>query len=292
MFVRAPASSANLGAGFDVLGMALDLHADCGVGSAPADAHQLEAGHPGRRAFEDLGGRGDIWMRTNIPMARGLGFSGAVRIAAAALAVVQADGEHAITDRATDILAVAARLENHGDNVAASLCGGVTAYVAGRAVPVPVGSTLGDAAFVAWIPDVTTSTDASRKSLDATVARADAVFNIGRTAQFVAAFAHDDPSLLVGSTEDRLHQDLRLPFVPGATDAIDRGVAAGAWCGWLSGSGPTVGLLCSREHAPHVAGALPGGAHSKILSIDRVGARLVSGAGTDRVQSSTCPSID
>ena len=87
-FVRAPASSANLGAGFDVLGMALDLYADCGLGQAPADAQQIDAHHPGRIAFEALGGTGPMWMRCNIPMGRGLGFSGAARVSAAALGAV------------------------------------------------------------------------------------------------------------------------------------------------------------------------------------------------------------
>ena len=88
-FVRAPASSANLGAGFDVLGMALDLYADCGLGQAPDDAQQLDAHHPGRIAFEALGGTGPMWMRCNIPMGRGLGFSGAALQIGQALGVGQ-----------------------------------------------------------------------------------------------------------------------------------------------------------------------------------------------------------
>ena len=75
--VRTPGSSANLGAGFDVFGMAIELYADLGVGLAPDGAQQLDARHPGRVAFDRLGGTGPMWMRCNIPMARGLGFSGA-----------------------------------------------------------------------------------------------------------------------------------------------------------------------------------------------------------------------
>ena len=276
-FVRTPASSANLGAGFDVLGMALDMYADIGVGDAPAGAQQLDDHHPARQAFGALGGSGPLWLRCSIPMARGLGFSGAVRIGAAALGAVEtsADPAHAISRSADEILRVAADLEGHGDNVAASLVGGVTAFVDGAAVPISVGPVLAAAAFVAWIPDVTTSTDRSRKALDSKVDRVDAVHNIGRSIQFVSAFAHDDPALLRHATEDRLHQADRLPMVPGAADALEAGVAAGAWCGWLSGSGPTVGFLCDASTASAVAQALPVGGHVKVLGIDLLGARLI-----------------
>ncbi|NND74375.1 MAG: hypothetical protein HKN44_05160 [Ilumatobacter sp.] len=277
--VRAPASSANLGAGFDVLGMALDLCADCGVGDPPPGAEALDQQHPAATVFGELGGVGPIWIRHAIPMARGLGFSGSARVAAAALAVVQrTGGDHsAITEAADEILAVAARHEGHGDNVAASVFGGITAYVDGRAVQIPVGPTLAAASFVAWIPDLTTSTDTSRRALPPTVDRADAIHNIARSIQFVTAIAHDDPTLLADATDDRLHQAVRLEAVPGGAEALDAGVAAGAWCGWLSGSGPTIGLLCDALAVDAVVAALPGGGHAKVLAIDTIGVRPVDG---------------
>ncbi len=269
--VRTPASSANLGAGFDVFGMAVDLYADVGLGDAPAGAQQLDDAHPGRAAFERLGGTGPMWMRCNIPMARGLGFSGAVRVGAAALAVAQR--EDSIGTAAGEILEVATELEGHGDNVAASLHGGLVAFVGGRAIPFALGPVLSSAAFVAWVPEVTTSTNASRRTLPDAVTRADAVHNIARAAQFILAFAHDDPALLLGATDDRLHQAQRLSAVSGASEAIGAGVAAGAWCAWLSGSGPTVGMLCDGAIADRVAAALPPNGHTKILGIDTSGAR-------------------
>jgi homoserine kinase len=276
--VRAPASSANLGAGFDIFGMAVGLHADIGTGDAPDGAQQIDEHHPAREAFALLGGTGPIWLRCNIPMARGLGFSGAVRVAGAALAVCQlaADPTQAVAERSDEILDVTTRLEGHGDNVAASLFGGVTAYVDPEARPFAVGPVLGAARFVAWIPDVTTSTDKSRKTLAPMVDRASAVFNIGRAVQFALAFAHDDPAMLVDATADRLHQSARLPLVPGAAEAIATGVAAGAWCAWLSGSGPTVGMLAGPEVADEVAASLPDGGHTKVLPIDRSGAHLLA----------------
>lgn len=286
-FVRTPASSANLGAGFDVLGMALDIFADCGLGAAPDDAQQLDDRHPGRIAFEALGGSGPMWMRCTIPMGRGLGFSGAARVGAAALAVAQAagtagtagtadtgDGDRAIAQRAAEILEFTTGLEGHGDNAAASLHGGVTAFVDGDCIKIPIGPTLASAAFVAWVPSVTTSTDASRRALGDSVERTAAVHNIGSAIKFVMAFVDDDPSALAGGVADRLHQAARLPHVAGAAEAIEAGVAAGAWAGWLSGSGPTVGLLCPRGIASSVAASLPGDAHTKILSIDTLGCRI------------------
>lgn len=271
--VRTPASSANIGAGFDVFGMALSLYADLGVGVAPHDACPVDQHHPARTAFDRLGGTGPLWLRTNIPMARGLGFSGAVRVGAAALAVAQSG--RTIRDCTDEILTVTSELEGHGDNVAASLCGGVIAWVQGCAIPFVVGPVLGNAALVAWVPDVTTSTDKSRQALGHEVARGDAVHNIGRATQFALAFAHDDPALLADATSDRMHQATRLPAVPGAAEAMDAGLAAGAWCSWLSGSGPTVAMLTPVDLADEIAAALPRGGHTKVLSIDPLGARVL-----------------
>lgn len=271
--VRTPASSANLGAGFDVFGMAVDLFADVGLGDAPDGAQQIDEHHPGHVAFDRFGGAGPLWMRCNIPMARGLGFSGAVRVGAGALAIAQSG--RSIENAADDILSVAGELEGHGDNVAASLLGGVVAFVDGRGIPFPLGSTLSACAFVAWVPDVTTSTDRSRRALSREVPRSAAVHNVGRATQFALAFAHDDPSLLTGATSDHLHQAERLALIPGAADAIDAGVCAGAWCAWLSGSGPTVAMLVERSLTDRVVASLPAGGHAKVLSIDTRGARLL-----------------
>jgi homoserine kinase len=98
-------------------------------------------------------------------------------------------------------------------------------------------------------------------------------------AQFVAAIEHDDPSLLAGATDDRLHQPTRLADVPGAAAALAAGVAAGAWCGWLSGSGPTVAFLVDGDVATTVAAALPESGHVKHLHIAGYGVRLVTQPG-------------
>lgn len=275
--VRAPASSANLGPGFDVLGMALDLAADVGTGPPPAGGRRADENHPARVAFEALGGSGELWVRSNIPMGRGLGFSGAVRVAGAGLAAVLAGGGRrgALTEAADDVLGAAAALEGHADNAAASLFGGIVAWVEDRPVPLRVGPRLGSERVIAWIPDAVTSTERSRRSLPETVSRESAVHNLGRVAQLVAAIERDEPALLPGSTSDRLHQEERLAAIPSAQEALDRGVAAGAWCGWLSGSGPTIALLVDADRESAVVDALPAGGQIEQLRIDRVGARLV-----------------
>lgn len=286
--VRAPASSANLGAGFDVFGLALAATADVGLGPAPHGAHAVDEHHPAAVAFRRLGGSGPLWLRTSIPMARGLGFSGAVRVAGAALGAWWsssqpgpsgigdagvAEGVDAIARSRGQILDVVGELEGHADNAAATLYGGFVAVVEGRAIAVPLGPQLAAACVVAWVPDATTSTDRSRRTLATQVDRADAVHNIAHAVQFALAVERDDPELLRGATSDRLHQQQRLAELPGAAEAIEVGVAAGAWCGWLSGSGPTVALLCAHDVADDVDAALPGGATTKQLAIDPIGVR-------------------
>jgi len=260
LVVRVPASSANLGAGFDVLGMALELHLDVGLGETPVGAQPVDARHPAAKAFVAAGGTDDtaMWIRSAIPMGRGLGFSGAARVGGAALgvAVGAGDPDAALAFNLDHLLEIAAGLEGHGDNVAASALGGIVAWVGGRALPLRLGPKLAAASVVTWIPDATTSTNRSRGSLPDDVARIDAVHNLGRIAQFVVAVERDDPTLLAGAADDRLHQRARLPLVPGAAEVLDRGVAAGAWCAWMSGSGPTVAFLADDDAVDAVIGAL------------------------------------
>lgn len=273
--VRVPASSANLGAGFDVLGMALSLHADVGIGPSPDDAREAEPNHPAKVAFRRLGGDGPVWVRSPIPMGRGMGFSGAVRVGGAVAALVQRDGRRTLDAEArSEILAATAALEGHADNVAPSLYGGIVVCAGGRVAPVPLSI---DPAVIVWIPDdTTTSTDQSRAMLPDMVPMADAVFNLGRVATFVAACATGDTSALRRATEDRLHQPVRLAAVPACAAALDAALDAGAWAAWLSGSGPTVAILCDQGEADAIVSQLPTDGHTKLLGIDRTGAVVVT----------------
>ena len=271
--VRVPASSANLGAGFDVLGLALDLHAEVGPGEPPDGARVAEETHPATVAFRALGGEGDLWVRTSIPMGRGLGFSGSVRIGGAAAAIVQRDGNLDDVDLRADVLRVAGDLEGHLDNVAPSLEGGVVVAAGEHVHRVPLAF---DPAIVVWVSDVaTTSTDQSRTTLPDSVPMADAVFNLGRVALFVAACASGDPGALRIAVEDRLHQPTRLAAVPDSAEAIEAAFDAGAWAAWLSGSGPTVAAMCEPSAAIDIAAALPDTGHTKVLRIDHEGATVI-----------------
>lgn len=284
MFVRVPASSANLGPGFDALGLALTLYLEVGVGASdapgcPAGARAADERHPAVVAFRDGGGEGPLWVRNRIPEGRGLGFSGAARVGGlAAVRLWRGSGQRPATPLAADaeLLAAAARLEGHADNVAASLLGGLVATAGGRAVRIPLAV---EPAVVVWVPESsTTSTVDSRRRLADSVPRSDAVFNVGRAALLVAALAAGRIDVLREATADRLHQDARFAARPASTRAWKAGLAAGAWCAWLSGSGPSVAMFCAPAEAEALAAAVAaaGEGQVKVLSVDTEGARFVA----------------
>lgn len=289
MIARVPASSANLGPGFDTLGLALSLSAELGLvapsdaptdgadpdaetDGVPAGARRCDRHHPAQIAFERCGGVGQVWERCSIPAGRGLGFSGAVRVGGGALALAQRRGADALDEAGrAELLAVVAELEGHADNVAASIHGGVVATADGRVVRVPLAM---DPAIVVWIPSFVTKTDESRRALGGPVAFADAVFNIGRVAMLVGALASGDVGALRMAFEDRLHQPARLAAAAPSAAAIEAALAAGAWGAWLSGSGPTVAAMCATADADELAAALPADGHTKVLRIDHEGATI------------------
>jgi homoserine kinase len=208
-------------------------------------------------------------------MARGLGFSGAVRVGGAAAGFVQRVGRDALVDPETvrAVLDIAGDLEGHRDNAAASLHGGIVVAAGNSVARVPLAF---DPAVVVWVPAATTtSTDRSRAVLSAFVSRDDTVFNLGRVAMFVAACASGDTGALRTATEDRLHQPDRLALVPESAGALRAGLEAGSWGAWLSGSGPTVAMLCESARADEVAAALPPSGHTRVLHIDHEGAIVI-----------------
>ena len=278
--VRVPATSANLGPGFDVLGMALSLYATvatCAIG----ESEPVGDGHPATQAFVQAGGQGSLWVDSPIPSGRGLGFSGAVRVGGACLGLAQKAGVAAkdLTDfihqRQSEIIGVAAELEGHFDNVAASVLGGIVSASRQSIVAVPVATEVLDGIrIVAWVPFFQTSTSSSRLTLAADIARVDAVFNIARSTQMVIALVIGDLELLGTSTTDRLHQDQRLEETPKCREVMKRMIELGAISSWLSGSGPTVAAFVEGDAAENIAELLsqefPDG-HAKVLSIDRLG---------------------
>lgn len=261
--IRVPASSANLGPGFDVLGMAIDRYievdfAEEGVGSPD---------HLTMRVFRQFGGTGGLKISSTIPPARGMGFSGAARVAGLLAAAIQKGST--LEECRRWLFLEATELEGHPDNVAPSVFGGVTVAVEDRVERVPLGL---QANVVLWIPDTLSGTKESRKKLPTHVSMEDAVFNMGRTALLLAALTNGDTELLGMATRDRLHQAQRLESLPGTAAAIEAFVVAGAWCSWLSGSGPSAAALCEPAMADKIAEALPEGGEVSISHIDMRGA--------------------
>lgn len=274
-----PASSANLGPGFDSLGMALGVHALVSTiderGDAPDGFEIVSPRHPAAVAHRRVGGSGSVAVRSSIPSGRGLGFSGAVRVGAVALGLRERHGDDdVLVTRRQEILEIATSLEGHADNVAASLLGGVviTATDEERVTARRI-EPADDLRLLAWVPSFETSTAASRAALPAEVSRGDAVFNIARTALLVRALISGDRASLREATRDRLHQPVRLLATPECSSAIEGFVRAGADAAWLSGSGPTVvAVVPENLDVVALSGELPPG-RVLDLRIDRVGAR-------------------
>jgi homoserine kinase len=288
--VRVPATSANLGPGFDALGLALTIYDEVrarvtasgaavtvageGAGDLPTDGSHLVV-QAMRRAFEALGAQPPglaLECHNRIPQARGLGSSSAAIVAGILLARGLIEGgAEALDDAAA--LRLAAELEGHPDNVAPCLLGGLTIAWTGpsgaeavRVEPSP------DVRPFAFVPEERGLTEVARAALPATVPHGDAAFNAARAALLVHALTRD-PARLFVATEDRLHQPYRAPSMPGTAELVARlradGVAA-----IVSGAGPTVLALATGDWTPPpVAGWL-----TWPLGVDLAGALLGDGA--------------
>lgn len=262
--VVVPASTSNLGPGFDFLGLALSLFLEVRVlGAAPGERHEFAqllgtaaawpagAANHFLRAFDlaamRLGVRPGALrfsVRSEIPIARGLGSSGAAVVAGLRLACAMAE-RPASRD---ELLAWGLELEGHPDNSSAALLGGCTLSVpvTGGSVRVVQQPLHPDLAFaVAW-PSRGFPTPAARAVLPARVPFADAVENPRRLALLLEGLRTADPELLALGGEDRLHVPYRLPRIEGAAAAIEAARGSGAWLATISGSGS--GLVAIGPH--------------------------------------------
>lgn len=293
--VRVPASSANLGPGFDCLGLALALYDEIdvtvtgdgvrvevdgeGAGRVPSDGSHLvvRAMHEAWRSLGEEPTGIHLRCRNAIPHSRGLGSSAAAAVGGAVAAAALAGRDP--QSEAAALLQVTAGMEGHADNAAASLLGGfVVAWDRGSCGPRPRfhAERLDphpDLAPVALVAAVESATSTTRGLLPDRVPLVDAAFTGSRTALAVLAFTAR-PDLLMDATEDRLHQGYRRPAYPASADLVEclRGAGVPAT---VSGAGPTVLALT-------VGGALPEGLdlHGFValpLRVDRHGVRVETG---------------
>jgi homoserine kinase len=287
--VRVPATSANLGPGFDALGLALSLHDDVDVEMAGSGL-SIEVSGEGeetagrgeehliartfRSAYGLMGGTAAPGLRircvNRIPHARGLGSSSAATVAGILAArALHPDGEKFTDD---DVLALATRIEGHPDNVAPCLAGGLT--IAWQTPSGPRLTRLDVAPGVrpvALVPDARLATERARGLLPEMVPHAEAAANSGRAALLIAALTAT-PGLLLDATEDRLHQSYRAPAMPESIALVERlrekGVAA-----VVSGAGPTVLALTFRAGEVDSIGAEVGSSwHIRPLDVASHGA--------------------
>ena len=263
--VRVPATSANLGPGFDSLGVALDWTALVTVRLSPDPPPEAapEPADPMERmtaqavaAFFDAAGeprRGiSVSSVGDMPVGRGLGMSAAARAAGVVAANALLGGRLSLEQ----LLPIAVRLEGHGDNIIPALLGGLQVVVEdeGTQVHTPV-AIPDDLRIALLIPDLDMPTHESRRRLPDSLTRNQAVHNIGRAALLVAAIAGHRYDLLGTATEDILHQPARGTLFPAMYPIIEAARAAGAHGAYLSGGGSTVAAFIS-DHDEAVTGAM------------------------------------
>ncbi len=271
--VRAPASSANLGPGFDALGLALDLWNEVVVDTdgqpgavilegpgAELLANRENLSLKAMRVLAEERGRElppfALTARTDVPVARGLGSSAAALVAG----LLAADRLLGLGLSLDELYAVAWRMEGHGDNVGAALYGGAILAVPGVATAVRLRPVAGQAApglvAVVFIPEVTGATWAARAALPALVPHPDAAFNVAAAAGLAVGLRTGDRTLIAAGMSDRLHEPYRSRLFPHLEPLKAAARHAGALGACLSGAGPSVLALVTEEAVPTVAAVL------------------------------------
>ena len=260
--VSVPATTANLGPGFDCLGLALNLcnritFSDAAIGlnvesigegakALPRDGNNLVL-RAARSVFDEVGRRPaglSVMLENRIPVGSGLGSSAAAVVGGMLAA-------NAILGRPLsreELLELAVDMEGHPDNVTPALYGGLTISLATESGLIVERVPLADLEAVVVLPDHSLSTLAARNALPRQVPLTDAVFNLGRVGVLVRALESGDYERLGVAMDDRLHQPYRLPLIPGIEDAFKAGRDAGAAAVVLSGAGPSAIAFAPGGH--------------------------------------------
>lgn len=278
--VQLPATTANLGPGFDCMGLALNLwnHFELSLEGEPGSVQVTTEGEgaswlptnktnlvaqtmidetwPGMMPT-DTGIR--VRCRNSIPAASGLGSSSTAVLAglifASALSsrAIHRDNPGAVLDAVRDpanlqrVLSRAIKLEGHGDNVAPALLGGLVLVVS-NGQPVVRHVSFAPMQVVVCVPDFAFLTSEARAALPGEYSKSDTIHNIGHALLVVEALRTGDASLLARAMGDRIHEPYRLPLIPGAPEAKKAAVDAGAVAACLSGAGPGMLALATEKH--------------------------------------------
>lgn len=293
--IQIPATSANLGAGFDALGLALNYYNYVNIEEAdgiyiesldgtdvPKDASNLV--YDSARILYDICGKPlnglKIQQINNIPMARGLGSSSAC-IIAGLVGANQLLGEPMGLD---DLVNLSAQIEGHPDNTAPALLGGiVTAVFDGKSVHWVKQEVYTTLKFVVVIPDFELKTEQARACLPKEISHKDAVYNLSRAALFSASLLTGKYENLRTAVHDRLHQPYRMELIPHGRDVFDIAYSLDAYAAYMSGAGPALMAIVDADNE-YFEGKMRFaldrmGLHSwevHELHIDNIGTRIIN----------------
>ena len=261
MKFRIPATSANIGSGFDALGIALSMYNEVEIEESDSlkitslDGVQVPTGEDNLiyvsacRLYEECGRplpKGLKIAQSNvIPMTRGLGSSSAC-VAAGLLGANYLLGKPLSRE---ELVNIACSIEGHPDNTTPALLGGLTSAAVENGRVYAVTLHVADKfRFAAFIPDFELKSSVARGILPKTVSRDDAVYNLSRSALMAGSLATGNVENLRIAVQDRLHQPYRLGLIPGAEKIFDLSYEYGSYATYISGAGPTVMAIISRRH--------------------------------------------
>ena len=296
MKIRIPATSANIGSGFDALGIALTMYNEVEIAESdqweitslddiavPTGEDNLivqsalrlyhECGKPMPKGFR-------IAQTNVIPMARGLGSSSAC-VAAGLLGANYLLGKPLGRE---ELVNIACAIEGHPDNVTPALLGGLTSAAVENGRVYAVTLHVADKfRFAAFIPDFELKTSMARSILPVSVPREDAVYNLSRSALMAGSLATGNVENLRVAVQDKLHQPYRLGLIPGAEDIFALSYEYGSYATYISGAGPTVMSIISRRHEEEFESEITGQLTARgldnwrmvILDVDSRGAHRV-----------------
>jgi homoserine kinase len=295
--IHAPASTANLGPGFDVLGIAVNLGITVELQHNPTGSFAIEIEGPGSdtlplnrthliaRVAQEIAGEAldhsSLKIVSTIPMARGLGSSAAAHACGVVTGLVLRDN---CSPDPAEVFQRLSDLEGHPDNAAACITGGFQAGAGGEGSwsqsPLFIES---EPRLLALIPAVPLPTQQAREALPDQYPRSAIISNLGAMATLISGLARGDWDAVEKGALDQLHQPFRLPLIPGLADALAAlQQAAGVRGAWLSGAGPTLaGFLPDPQTGTEVATAAARALEAagtpcevRILEVDRAGLRV------------------